>query len=135
MRRESAARAHWWTVRHAVAIGTRLRGSLAATTLVSDLRFALRDVTRSRTFTTAAVLTLTVGLGVNVSVADAILFKPLPYGGPASETQPELASVERRRAHCSLLGDAGDDGAPCRRQHVSAARSLRGRNLAERWYV
>ena len=53
--------------------------------IVNDLRFALRQLSRSPGFAVTAVLTLslTVGLAATVfSVFDALLIRPLPYGQP-----------------------------------------------------
>ena len=51
-------------------------------TLISDLRYAFRSLARTRGFTAAALLSLAIGLGANTSVfsvANALLWKPLPY--------------------------------------------------------
>ena len=51
-------------------------------TLAQDIRFALRSFTRAPGFASTAILSLAIGIGANTaifSVADALLFRPLPY--------------------------------------------------------
>jgi macrolide transport system ATP-binding/permease protein len=51
----------------------------------SDIRFALRWLVKSPAFTAVAVASLAIGIGFNTTlftVADALLFKPLPVSSP-----------------------------------------------------
>lgn len=52
---------------------------------MQDIRFALRSLARQPWFTLAAVLSLAIAIGANTSifsVANALLFRPLPYHSP-----------------------------------------------------
>jgi predicted permease len=55
--------------------------------LRQDLRFTLRSLNRSRGFAAAAVAVVAVGVGANTaafSVADFVLFRPLPFPEPSA---------------------------------------------------
>ncbi len=66
--------------------GRDARGGRAIEDLLGDLRYSLRVLRRHRGFATAAILTLTLGIGAAgaiFSVVYGVLLRPLPYADPA----------------------------------------------------
>ena len=70
-----------------------------------DLRFSVRSLTRNAGFTATVVLTLALGLGVNLTVfavSYGLLWQPLPY---ADASQIVTLRIERTDQFTSRIGD------------------------------
>ncbi len=75
---------------------------------MTDLRYAIRLLLRQPGFTTAAVLTLGLGIGASTagySLVDAVLLKPLPYPNPDRIVR---AAVSNRGAEHGMAGGVVD---------------------------
>ncbi|HEY1109211.1 MAG TPA: ABC transporter permease [Opitutaceae bacterium] len=71
--------------------------------MLADVKFALRQLAKSPSFTIIALLTLSIGIGsttVVFSAIDAFRFKPLPH----------LAAIEDRLLHVAQVDRVRDDG-------------------------
>ncbi len=71
-----------WLAGELLRVGLRMRVSFVADAALVDLRFVMRSFMREKGFTTAAVFTLVLGIGVNLAVftvVDRVLFRPLPF--------------------------------------------------------
>lgn len=71
-----------------------------------DVRYAVRLMARKRGFTLVAILTLTLGIGINTaifSLADGMLFRPLPFAQPDRLVLVTGYSRERAQAYSRVL--------------------------------
>lgn len=105
------ARMIWWLIRDAAATGLKARltgrprwkgsyrinddeGDGMGRKVVTELRHAVRSVTRSPGFAVVAVLTMGLGIGLNSAVfgvVHSVLLRPLPY-----QDAEELVRVDNR---------------------------------------
>ncbi|MCI0433136.1 MAG: ABC transporter permease [Gemmatimonadetes bacterium] len=108
-------------VQHGSAVQRRERAHMFET-LRQDVRFGLRTLSRNPGFALAGVAVLALGIGANAaifSVANAYLFRPLPFGAPDRlmmlyETNPEFGWTHAQVAPANFLDwregvDAFDD--------------------------
>jgi predicted permease len=75
-------------------------------TLMQDVRFALRQLSRVPAFTVTAILVLSLGMGASVAIfsfVEATLLKPLPYETPDRLVHATGSVAEFPRANLSYL--------------------------------
>src|SRR5687768_17349358 len=76
-----------WLAGQLLWVGLRLQPVVNGDSSMSDLRYAIASLWRSKAFALGAVLTFALGIGVNVavfSVVDRMMIRPLPYGDPGT---------------------------------------------------
>jgi putative ABC transport system permease protein len=97
-RATSIGRARLWYWAQAIAIAVQAaiprrdyhyeptdRKASTMESVLADLKFAVRSLSKARGFTVTAVLTLALGIGASTavfSVANAVLLRPLPFANP-----------------------------------------------------
>src|SRR5262245_1429802 len=90
-----AARRQFGNVTLLQEANREMRGIRPIETLLQDVRYGLRNLRKNPGFTTAAVLSLALGIGANVTIfsfVDALSLRALPDRGPV-----RLVTLEARR--------------------------------------
>ena len=103
------------------------KGRISVHSFLTDLRFGLRLVRRQPMMTLAGILSLAVGLGLNVllfTLANAVLFKPLPLAG----ADRLVAPVQLRE-----LSTARDFSYPAYREFRQASAGVFDTLVAYAW--
>lgn len=91
--------------------GYDVRGGGLMETISQDLRYGLRLLWRHRGFSTVAVLTLALGIGLSTalaSVLDAALVRPLPYSHPEQLVRVGVTVPQRNGSSLELAVSADD---------------------------
>ena len=90
---------------------------------LQDVRYAVRSLRRTPSFTLAVVVTLALGLGANTAIftlLDAVMFKPLPLPAPH-----ELVTLFETRPRPSPMSRAEWDDTCASRTRGSSASNTR----------
>jgi putative ABC transport system permease protein len=81
----AAARREFGNIGHVKEVTREMWGGVWLEQLVQDLKYAARSLRRAPGFAAIAVLTLTLGIGVNTAmftVMNGVLLRPLPFPNP-----------------------------------------------------
>ena len=98
--------------------------------LVNDIRFAVRALARSRTFTITALATLALGISVNTaifSVIDSVLLTPPPFDAPE-----RIVAIEGENKAQGARGFERRVSGRARLAGRAPTRSRRSRSIATR---
>lgn len=105
---QDAARKRFGNVASIAETGRETWRWPALETFVMDLRYALRQLRKDRSFTIVAILILGLGIGATTavySVVDAVLIRPLPFREPerlvrvANDGESGLSSITSRSSN------------------------------------
>lgn len=94
-------RGRWWMFGQLLRVGFRLQPVINGDTLMSDIRYALRSLWRSKAFALGALAVFAIGIGINIatfSVVDRILFRSLPFA--ESHRLVQLRMCSRTTGEC-----------------------------------
>ena len=72
---------------------------------MTDLRYAIRTLTRAPGFVFIAILTLALGIGANTaifSVVNGVLLRPLPFGEPERIVRVYTSTVDEQKSRIRL---------------------------------
>ena len=68
---------------------------------MTDLRYAIRTLTRAPGFVFIAIVTLALGIGANTaifSVVNGVLLRPLPFGEPERIVRVYTSTVDEQKS-------------------------------------
>lgn len=91
--------------------GYDVRGAGFLETVVQDVRYGVRQLARQPGFSTVAILTLALGIGLSTalfSVIDAALLHPLPYGHPEQLVTIDIGQTAARGRAMQLAPSVSD---------------------------
>src|SRR5688572_14333635 len=77
----------FWLAGQLLSVALRLQPVVNGDSVMSDVRYAIASLWRSKAFALGAILTFALGIGVNVavfSVVDRMMIRPVPYGDPGT---------------------------------------------------
>jgi putative ABC transport system permease protein len=90
-----------WVAAQVLGVGIRLRPAVTGDMVMSDVRYTLRSLARSKTFALGAVTVFAVGIGINIATfaaVDRVLFRSLPF--TESDRLVQLRMCNRESGEC-----------------------------------